>query len=101
MKEPEAKIAGLEGVIGLGGVGTGFFRRCLAKDQGDSAAERRQWREHIYAEIRSRTRSQGGITVKRMADLTYLRLEQEFAYLAVVLDGYGCGKVSHAKCPPR
>src|SRR5262249_8395851 len=51
------------------GFGTGFFRECLAADQGDSPVERRQWREHIYAEIRSRARTQGGRTIQKMCEL--------------------------------
>src|SRR5581483_8401559 len=51
------------------GDGAGFFRECLAADQGDSPAERRRWREHIYAEIRSRVRTQGGLTIQRMCEL--------------------------------
>lgn len=65
VKELEAKIAGLEGVIGRQALE--FFRRCLAKDQGDGPAKRRQWRDRIYAEIQSRTRSQGGITLSLTA----------------------------------
>jgi transposase InsO family protein len=57
--------------------GAGFFRECLAKDRGESAEEEREWRESIYAEIRS-----------RMADMTYVRLQEEFVCLAVVLDAH-------------
>jgi len=50
-------------------VGTGFFRQCLAKNRGETAAERRQLRHLIYAEIRSRVQSQGGLTIEQMCDL--------------------------------
>jgi putative transposase len=49
--------------------GVGFFRQCLAKNRGQTAAERRQWRHSIYAEIRSRVQSQGGLTIEQMCDL--------------------------------
>src|SRR5262249_14656205 len=47
-------------------VGSGFFRECLAKDRGESAEESKGWRESIYAEIRSRMRAQGGLSIQRM-----------------------------------
>jgi transposase InsO family protein len=49
--------------------GTGFFRQCLAKNRGETTAERRQWRHLIYAEIRSRVQSQGGLTIEHLCDL--------------------------------
>ena len=49
--------------------GAGFFRQCLAKNRGETAAERRQWRDSIYAEIRSRVQSQGGLTIEQMCEL--------------------------------
>jgi transposase InsO family protein len=49
--------------------GAGFFRQCLAKNQGQTAAERHQWRHSIYAEIRSRVQSQGRLTIEQMCDL--------------------------------
>src|SRR5580692_4396289 len=48
--------------------GAGFFRECLAKDRKEGRDDRR-WRECIYAEIRSRMRSQGGLSIQRMCEL--------------------------------
>src|ERR1700680_106903 len=50
-------------------VGARFFRECLAKDRGDEAEERRRWRASLYAEIRNRMRSQGGLSIQRMCEL--------------------------------
>ena len=49
--------------------GTRFFRECLAKGQGKSSDERREWRQCIYAEIRSRVQSQGELSIQRMCEL--------------------------------
>ena len=47
----------------------GFFRECLAKDQSGCRDERR-WRECLYAEMRSRMRSQGQLSIQRMCELS-------------------------------
>src|ERR1035441_3394327 len=49
--------------------GTGFFRRCLAQDQGDTPAEKHLWRDSIYSEIRRGVQAQGGISIVRMCEL--------------------------------
>jgi hypothetical protein len=46
-----------------------IFSRVPCGGPGDSPAERRRWREQIYAEIRSRARTQGGLTLQRMCEL--------------------------------
>jgi hypothetical protein len=50
-------------------VGAGFFRECLAQDRGESAHEEREWRESLHAEIRSRMRAQGRLSIQRMCQL--------------------------------
>src|SRR5207247_7571566 len=39
--------------------GAGFFGRCLAAHRGVTPAERRAWRDEVYAEIQAMTGSQG------------------------------------------
>ena len=51
----------------------GFFRECLAKDRREGRDDRR-WRECIYAEIRSRMQSQGGLSIRRMCELAGVSL---------------------------
>jgi hypothetical protein len=50
--------------------GTGFFRGCLAKDQGVTPAEKQLWRDSLYTEIRGWMESQGGLGIVRMCQLT-------------------------------
>jgi transposase-like protein len=68
IEELEAKIARLEGIIGSQWW-SWIFRECLAKDRGESAEEEQQWRESLHAEIRSRMRAQGGLSIQRMCQL--------------------------------
>ncbi len=68
IEELEAQVTRLEGVVGRQWLELDF-RECLAKDRGDGAEERRQWRASLYAEIRSRMHSQGGLSIQRMCEL--------------------------------
>jgi transposase-like protein len=68
IEELEAKIARLEGIIGSQWW-SWIFRECLAKDRGESAEEEQQWRESLHAEIRSRMRAQGGLSIQQMCQL--------------------------------
>src|SRR5262249_1982055 len=56
---------------GLGGedAGGGFFQRCLAQSKGATPAERRLWREGIYAHIRDVMSVQGSLSIERMCQL--------------------------------
>src|SRR5688572_25735076 len=48
---------------------TRFFQRCLAKNRGATAAERRLWREGIYDQIREVMSLQGSLSIERMCQL--------------------------------
>src|SRR5262249_56408861 len=56
---------------GLGGedAGGGFFQRCLAQSKGATPAERRLWREGIYAHIRDVMSVQGSLSIERMCEV--------------------------------
>src|SRR5262249_6793219 len=56
---------------GLGGedAGGGFFQRCLAQSKGATPAERRLWREGIYAHIRDVMSGEGSLSIERMCQL--------------------------------
>src|SRR6516165_11016665 len=60
---------GIAGVPRSEDAGTGFFRRCLAKDRGVTPEERQAWRDSIYTEIRGWMQSQGGLSIQRMCEL--------------------------------
>src|SRR6266853_109987 len=49
--------------------GTGFFRRCLAKNRGVTPEERHVWRDGIHTEIRQWMQSQGGLSIQRMCEM--------------------------------
>jgi hypothetical protein len=42
------------------------FQRCLAKSRGSTPAERRNWRDGIYEQIREVTFLQGSLSIERM-----------------------------------
>jgi hypothetical protein len=65
---PKRKLTA-KATAGREDAGTGFFQRCLAKGRGSTPAERRNWRDGIYEQIREVMFLQGGLSIERMCQL--------------------------------
>jgi hypothetical protein len=67
----EAERGGRPAEAGAGGpdAGSKFFQKCLAKTEGATPSERRQWRASIYEQIGEVMRLQGETSVERLCQL--------------------------------
>jgi len=63
------RSAGAETDVGRQDAGGRFFRRCLAHSKGSIPAERRLWRDGIYAHILDVMSLQGSLSIERMCQL--------------------------------
>src|SRR5205085_423767 len=66
LRELHAQVRELQAKIGQQTMELDFFSGCLSKSRSQDSGQRQRWKEQGRAEVRSRSESQGGLTVVRM-----------------------------------